>query len=71
MSTTGSAGSPSSPARSPLLSLRSFVILVVALLIAAGGGALTWLSTHSVPGAILVGGGSFGGALKLIHELVE
>jgi hypothetical protein len=45
--------------------------LVVALLVGGAAGALTWLSTHSVPGAVLVGGGSFGGALKLIHELVE
>ena len=71
MTTTGSAGSPSTPSRPPLLSLRSFVILVVALLIGAVAGALTWLSAHSIPGAILVGGGSFGGALKVIHELVE
>jgi hypothetical protein len=47
------------------------VILVVALLIGVTGGALTWLSTHSAPGAILVGGGAVGGALKLLHELVE
>jgi hypothetical protein len=71
MSTTRSAGRRSSPSRSPLLSLRSLVLLVVALLIGAVGGALTWLSTHSAPGAIFAGGATFGAALKLLHELVE
>jgi hypothetical protein len=71
VSTARSSGHRSSPSRAPLLPLRSFVILVVGLLIGAAAGALTWLSTHSVPGAVLVGGGTFGGALKLLHELIE
>jgi hypothetical protein len=72
MSTTTKSGQRQSKARRPpLLPLRTFVILVVALVVGIAGGALTWLSAHSLPGAILVAGGTFGGALKLLHELVE
>jgi fatty acid desaturase len=57
--------------KSALVSLRSFVIIVVAAIVGMAAGALTYWSAPSVPACLLVGATAFGASLKLLHELIE
>lgn len=59
-----------SSSKSPLVSLRSAFILVVALLLGLAGGGLTYLVIHSQPAAVLAGGGVFGSSVALLHKLI-
>ena len=54
-----------------LLSLRSFVLIVVAIAIAIAASALTYWKARSMPDSLLVGAAAFGATLKLLHNLVE
>jgi len=57
--------------RDPFMSLRSLVLLIGASLVGGVCGLLMWAGTSSMPGALLTAAGAFGGALRLLHELVE
>lgn len=59
---------PSSPG--PLFPLRTAVILLLALVVGVLAGALSYLADHSVPHAVLWGGGAAGGALALFHNMI-
>lgn len=59
------------PAKPPLLSLRSLVLLAMAIAIGLAAGALTYVSELSTPASILLGAGAFATTLKLLHDLVE
>jgi hypothetical protein len=54
----------------PLLTVRAAVVLLIALFIGVIAGALAYLVDHSVPSAVLWGGGATGGALLLFHTLI-
>lgn len=54
-----------------LLSLRSALVLTMALLIALAAGGLLYAAHHSIVLAVLGGGGAFGVALKLINDMIE
>ncbi len=51
----------------PLVSLRTFVLIVVALVVAISAGALTYWHKPWV----LVGAGAFAAALKFLHDFIE
>lgn len=59
------------PPPTPLLTLRTLVLLTVALLMGVTAGVLTFGNTASMAGAVLAGAAGFGATLKLLHELVE
>lgn len=66
MSTTGGP-----PATRPLLTLRTLVLLVVALIVGTAAGALTLVNVDSGAAAGLAGAAAFAASLKYLHELVE
>ena len=59
---------PSPPG--PLLSVRSAVVLALALLVGLCACWLAYLTNHSPPADALVGGGAFGGAVMLFHTVI-
>jgi hypothetical protein len=59
---------PSPPG--PLLTVRAAVILLLALVVGVLAGGLSYLTDHSVPHAVLWGGGAAGGALLLFHTVI-
>ncbi|MBI5341373.1 MAG: hypothetical protein HZB45_27135 [Mycolicibacterium rufum] len=58
------------PTKTPLLTLRAFVLILVSLLVAAIAGFLTYLGSREIVGAVLAGGGAFAATLKLLDTLV-
>jgi hypothetical protein len=52
------------------LSLRSALVLVIAVVVGISAGVLSYLSSHDVPGAVLVGGGAAGAATILFHAVL-
>lgn len=54
-----------------LLTLRTLVLLTVALIAGVTAGVLTFDNTKSMAAALLAGATAFGATLKLLHELVE
>jgi len=54
----------------PLLSLRSTVVLMLAVLAGIGAGILSAVAGQPVPAAVLVGGGACSGALMMFHRLI-
>jgi hypothetical protein len=59
------------PPPKTLLTLRTLVLLTVALMVGVTAGVLTFDNTKSMAGAVLAGAAGFGATLKLLHELVE
>jgi hypothetical protein len=59
---------PASPG--PLLTVRAAVVLLLALVVGVLAGVLSFLVDHSVPSAVLWGGGAAGGALMLFHSII-
>jgi len=55
----------------PLLTVRAAVVLLLASIIGLIAGGLTYVGDHSLPGAVLVGGGAAGGALLLFHTIID
>lgn len=62
---------PETDRPSPLLSIRSAVILLLAALTAAGVVALLLMEGHSGPQATLAGLGALAGAVKFFHWLIN
>ncbi|MEU4421075.1 hypothetical protein AB0F81_10635 [Actinoplanes sp. NPDC024001] len=54
----------------PLLTVRTAVVLLLALVVGVLAGALSYLTDGSVPAAVLWGGGAAGAALMLFHTLI-
>jgi hypothetical protein len=54
----------------PLLPLRTVVILLLAVVVGAVAGVLSYQVDKSLPGAVLWGGGSAGAATALFHSIV-
>jgi hypothetical protein len=54
----------------PLLTVRAAVILLLALVVGVLAGGLSYLTDHSVPGAVLWGGSAAGGAMLLFHTVI-
>jgi hypothetical protein len=63
-------GEPDRPSRA-LLSVRSALVLTVALLVGFGAAALLYLAHRPVALIALGAAGFFGGALKLLNSLIE
>ena len=59
---------PTPPA--PLLTVRAAVVLLTALIVGVLAGGLAYLVDHSVPAAVLWGGGAAGGAVLLFHTVI-
>lgn len=59
-----------SPDHEPLISLRTAVVLLAALLIGAIATALAYYGTQSPANAALVGGSAVGGATLLLHNII-
>jgi hypothetical protein len=55
----------------PLLTVRAAVVLVAAGIVGLIAGGLAHLADHSLPEAVLVGGGAAGAALLLFHTLID
>jgi len=62
------AVTPSPP--SPLLTVRAAVVLLLALMVGVLTGGLSYLADHSVPAAVLWGGGAAGSALALFDSVI-
>jgi hypothetical protein len=54
----------------PLLTLRASVVLLLAVVVGVGSGALSYLVQHSVAEAVLCGGGATGAALVLFNSII-
>jgi hypothetical protein len=54
----------------PLLTIRAAVVLLFALIVGLLAGGLSYLTNHSVPSAMLLGGGAAGSALLLFHTII-
>ena len=53
-----------------LLSIRTALILLLAVVAGGIAGALTFVAHHSVPEAYLAGGATAGGALALFDRMI-
>jgi hypothetical protein len=53
-----------------LLTVRAAVVLLIALVVGIAAGGLSYLAEHSLPSAVLWGGGAAGGALLLFHTII-
>ncbi|MBB3753622.1 hypothetical protein FHT44_006144 [Mycolicibacterium sp. BK634] len=62
--------SPKSNKSQALLTLRSAVVLLCALIIGIVAGVLTYLSTRGVAGALLAAGTAFGGAVLWFNKII-
>lgn len=63
--------SPSSRwAQANAIATRRAVILVIAGVIGAAAGILTYLAYHSIPQALLTMGAAIGGATGLLNQLI-
>jgi hypothetical protein len=58
------------PSADPLLTVRTAVILLLALIIGSAAGALGYMAHRSVPGAVLIGGSAAGGAILLFNTAI-
>lgn len=58
------------PPSGPLLSVRTAVVLLLAVVAGVLAGVLGYLSERNLPSAVLVGGGAAAGALLLFHTLL-
>lgn len=58
------------PDKQPLLSLRTAVVLLTALVVGATAGGLTYLGTKQLAGAVLAGGTAFGGAVIWLDKII-
>ncbi|GAA0811961.1 hypothetical protein [Spirilliplanes yamanashiensis] len=54
----------------PLLTVRAAVVLLITLILGVFAGCLAYLADHSVPAAVLWGGGAAGGSLLLFHTII-
>jgi hypothetical protein len=61
---------PSSNNKPPILSLRSAVLVLCALLVGLTAGGLTYVTTKELAGTILAGGTAFGAALLWLDKIV-
>ncbi|HUH67894.1 MAG TPA: hypothetical protein VLZ05_02880 [Mycobacterium sp.] len=61
---------PSSNNKPPILSLRSTVLVLCALLVGLTAGGLIYLTTTELAGTILAGGTAFGAALLWLDKIV-
>ncbi|MFG1913061.1 hypothetical protein [Kribbella sp. NPDC048928] len=60
----------SKQADTKLISTRSALIMALALIAAIGAGLLTYLSNHSLPGAVLTGGGAWAAAVIFFNTII-
>lgn len=67
----GAAMTRSTPEPGPLLSLRTTVILLLAIIVGILAGGLAYLDQKSLSAAVLVGGGAAGAALLLFNNIVD
>lgn len=56
--------------KQPILSLRSAVLVLGAVLVGAGAGALTFMSNRSLASAVFVGAAAFAAALLWFDRIV-
>jgi hypothetical protein len=56
--------------RGPLLTLRSALIILAALVTGAAAGILAYLAGARPAEAVLTGGGAFGAAIALLNTLI-
>ncbi|WP_328645531.1 hypothetical protein OHS58_37290 [Amycolatopsis sp. NBC_00348] len=61
----GGAGKP------PFMEHRTVLILLVAFVCGTVAGVLTFLAYHNVAGAVLAGIGAAGGAIIVLHQLLD
>lgn len=54
----------------PLLTVRTALVLFLALVVGLFATGLAYLDHHSLPAAALVGGGAASGALLLFHTVI-
>ncbi|MUL50075.1 hypothetical protein FZI85_30025 [Mycobacterium sp. CBMA293] len=54
-----------------LLPLRTAVVLLIAVIIGVTAFALAYLTSKSASAAGLAGGTAFGGAVALLHKLID
>jgi hypothetical protein len=65
-------GPGSGPDRArPLLSQRTCLILIAALVIGIVAGALTYLAGNHIADAVLAGGAAFAAAVPALHTLID
>lgn len=62
--------SPKPGKKQPILSLRSAVLVLGAVIVGAGAGVLTFISSRSVASAVFVGAAAFAAALLWLDRVV-
>jgi hypothetical protein len=56
--------------KQPLLTLRTAVVLLCALIVGAAAGGLTYLGTKELTSAVLAGGTAFAGAVIWLDKII-
>jgi hypothetical protein len=59
------------PSPGPLLSVRAALVLLIAALVSLVAGILAYFAYGGIAIAALIGSGSGGGALALVHTLLD
>jgi hypothetical protein len=53
-----------------LISTRTALILLLAVLVGLAAGALTFTVAHSIAAAVLAGGAAFASTIRLFHTII-
>ncbi|MFH9229041.1 hypothetical protein [Streptomyces lydicus] len=69
-STPNTPPAPQPSGEPPLLSLRTFTVLMGAAVFGAAAGALDYAHTHSLADAVTAGGGAFFLCVLGLHKLI-
>jgi hypothetical protein len=59
------------PPPGPLLSVRAALVLLIAVMVGLVAGILAYFAYGGIATAALIGGGACGGALALVHTLLD
>lgn len=59
------------PPPGPLLSVRTALVLLIAIVVGLVAGILGYFANGGIATAVLIGGGGAGSALALFHTLVD
>jgi hypothetical protein len=59
------------PPPSPLLSVRTALILLIAIVVGLVAGVLGYFASGEIAAAVLIGGSGAGSALALFHTLLD
>jgi len=59
------------PPPGPLLSIRAALVLLIAFVVGLAAGILGYFAHGGITTAVLIGGAGAGGALRLVHTVLD